>query len=1097
MRLNKRIQIVYCALFLVSILLTACGGGGGTSTVIDQTSSYSLGGTISGLIGSVVLQDNSGNNLTVSANGSLTFSTNVASGSTYNVTVLSQPSSQTCSVSSGSGTISGNVTNIAVVCSNNSYTVSGNTTGLTGSLVLQDNAGDNLTIAADGSFTFATNVASGGAYNVTVLTQPSAQTCTVGSGNGTISGNVTNIAVVCSNNSYTVSGNVTGLTGSLVLQDNAGDNLTISADGSFTFSNKVSSGGAYNVTVLTQPSGQTCTVISGSGTILSNVTNVALSCSNNSYAVGGSVTGLTGSVVLQVNGGDNLTISAIGAFTFATSVTNGNTYNVTVLTQPSGQTCSVSTGAGTVSGNNVSNVAVVCSIATYSVGGTVSGLAGSMVLQDNNGNNLSVAANGSFTFATQFANGSPYNVTVLTQPIGQTCIVTGSNGTLTANITNVAVNCGASSLALFVGNMSGKGNLNGIGVAASFNYPSGVATDSAGNVYVADINNNIIRKITPAGVVTTFAGTAGITGSADGTGSVASFNLAGFSPVNAGIATDSTGNVYVSDSGNNTIRKITSAGVVTTLAGTANVFGGSADGTGAAAKFNMPKGIATDSAGNVYVADHGSGTVRMITPAGVVTTLAGTAGVLGHADGTGTAASFNRPLGIATDSTGNVYVSDFYNCIIRKITPAGVVTTLAGTSGVFGSNNGTGAAASFGFPQGIATDAAGNVYVADTKNNIIRKITPAGVVTTLAATASFYSPAGVATDSAGNVYVADTGNNIIRKITPTLAVSTLAGSASVTGSTNGTGTAAKFNTPIGSATDTAGNVYVSDSGNDTIRKITPAGVVTTFAGTAGSAGSVDGTGAAARFSQPTDVATDAANNIYVADYGNSTIRMITPAGVVTTLAGTAGARGFINGTGSAASFNFPIGVATDGAGNVYVADKDNSAIREITPAGVVSTLAGGVYGYADGTGATAKFTFPTGVATDSAGNVYVADLNGDTIRKITPAGVVTTFAGTVGVYGSADGMGAAASFNISSNNIAVGIATDSADNLYVADTNNSTIRKITPAGAVSTVVGVAEQAGFIPGSLPSGLAFPVGVSVSGRSLYITTANGVAVVTNVP
>ncbi len=604
----------------------------------------------------------------------------------------------------------------------------------------------------------------------------------------------------------------------------------------------------------------------------------------------------------------------------------------------------------------------------------------------------------------------------------------------------------APSLALLAGNMAGAGFTDGSGAAARFNSTRGVATDNAGNVYVADTDNSTIRKITPAGVVTTLAGTAGVFGSADGTGAAARFN----SPT--GIATDSAGNVYVADNGNSTIRKITPAGVVSTLAGDASMPAGSTDGTAAAARFKHPSGVATDSAGNVYVADDFNSTIRKITPAGVVSTLAGTAGLSGSTDGTGAAARFNFPQGIATDSAGNVYVADTVNSTIRKITPAGVVSTLAGTAGLSGSTDGTGAAASFSFPQGVATDNAGNVYVADAFNSTIRKITPPGVVTTLA------------------------------------------GMAGVFGSADGTGAAARFNSPTGVATDSAGNVYVADNVNSTIRKITPAAVVTTLAGKAGVFGSPDGTGAVASFNFPRGVATDSAGNVYVADTANSTIRKITPAGVVTTLAGAAGVFGSADGTGAAARFNSPFGVATDSAGNVYVADAFNSTIRKITPAGVVTTLAGaaGVFGSADGTGAAASFNFPQGVATDSTGNVYVADTVNSTIRKITPAGVVTTLAGTAGVSGSADGTGAAARFNRSQ-----GVATDGAGNVYVADTNNSIIRKITSAAVVSTIAGGAGEIGFTEGALPGVLAFPKAVAVSGTSLYITLYNGVAVVQNRP
>jgi hypothetical protein len=285
-------------------------------------------------------------------------------------------------------------------------------------------------------------------------------------------------------------------------------------------------------------------------------------------------------------------------------------------------------------------------------------------------------------------------------------------------------------------------------------------------------------------------------------------------------------------------------------------------------------GLAVDSAGNVYATY--DQTVLKITPPGGLMTLAGTAGQSGSADGTGSAAQFFNPYGLAVDSAGNVYVADSANETIRKITPAGVVTTLAGTAGQSGSADGTGSAARFDGPFGVAVDSANNVYVADSFNYTIRKITPAGVVTTLA------------------------------------------GTASQSGSADGTGSAARFGEHVGVAVDGAGNVYVADTGNATIRRVTPAGVVTTLAGAAGQFGSADGTGAAAQFFAPEGIAVDSAGNAYVVD--NDTIRKITPAGVVTTLAGRAGQSGGANGIGSTALFEEPVAMALDGAGDLYVTD---------------------------------------------------------------------------------------------------------------------------------------------------------------------------------
>jgi sugar lactone lactonase YvrE len=324
---------------------------------------------------------------------------------------------------------------------------------------------------------------------------------------------------------------------------------------------------------------------------------------------------------------------------------------------------------------------------------------------------------------------------------------------------NTPPSSNTSSVSTFAG--SGiQGSANGTGINASFYQPTGVAADASGNIYVADFRNNLIRKISPAGLVTTIAG-SGTQGSANGTGVYASF----YQPTS--VAADASGDVYVADDENHLVREISPAGVVTTLAGSG--VQGSADGTGIAASFSYPQGVAVDAAGNVYVADYGNNMVRKITPAGIVTTLAGS-GTPGSTNGISTVALFNEPTGVAVDAAGNVYVADYGNNLIREITSAGVVTTLAG-SGTPGSVNGTGATAAFNQPTGVAVDAAGNVYVADYGSNLIREISPAGIVTTLGSgtggtgtATSFNGPYGVAVDAAGNVYVAEYGNSTILKI---------------------------------------------------------------------------------------------------------------------------------------------------------------------------------------------------------------------------------------------------------------------------------------------------------------------------------------------
>ena len=633
-------------------------------------------------------------------------------------------------------------------------------------------------------------------------------------------------------------------------------------------------------------------------------------------------------------------------------------------------------------------------------------------------------------------------------------------------------------------------SIDATGAAAQFYAPRGIARGSGGVAYVADASNHTIRLVTSAGVVTTYAGTAGSQGSAEGTGAAARF----LDPY--GVAVDGSGNVYVADTGGNRIRKIAPGGIVTTLAGSQTA--GTADGTGTAARFQEPRGVATDVGGNVYVADYQNHAIRKITPAGVVTTLAGTTGSSGTADGTGAAARFREPQGIAVDSSGNVYVADSSNHTIRMITPGGVVTTIAGTAGLSGSANGTAVGtARFREPRGVSVDASGNVYVADYGNHAIRKIA-GGTVSTVAGAAGsagstdgtgtaarFYYPSSVSSDAAGNLLVADTSSNTVRAIDTAGVVTTLAGLAGRSSSVDGTGSAARFEDPYTVAADGSGNLYVADATDHTVRKITPAGVVTTLAGSKGSFGSADGTGAAARFFAPLGIAADSAGTVYVADTGNYTVRMITASGVVTTLAGTAGLSGAANGTGAAARFSRLNGLDVDTDGNVYVVDGDT--IRKITPAGVVTTLAGtnGVPGFVDGTGAAARFLVPFDITVDSAGTLYVCDHGNHAIRKITPAGVVTTLAGS-GLAGSADGTGTAATFRFPS-----GVAVDASGTVHVADTDNQLVRSVTAAGVVTTVGGSAGSTGSTDGAGTASRFFnpkDVTVDASGNLYVADRAN---------
>src|SRR3569832_861004 len=544
------------------------------------------------------------------------------------------------------------------------------------------------------------------------------------------------------------------------------------------------------------------------------------------------------------------------------------------------------------------------------------------------------------------------------------------------------------------GNSGTAGNADGSASSALFRAPRYVAVDAQENLYLTD--GNAVRRISAAGIVTPLAGATDIAGSAAGAGAAARFD----NP--AGIAIDAGGNLYVADQNNNVIRKIALDNTVTTLAGSAGA-AGSSDREGMAARFNHPQGISLAADGMLYVADRDNYIIRRVSPSGEVTTVAVSLGINGSADGTGMAAQFFAPQSIAADSAGNLYVADAFlfdrmclcgaNGLIRKIAPNGEVTTLAGTSKVYGSADGTGPAARFNLPLGIASSSSGELYVADTFNNTIRKISPAGAVSTFAGLARtsgyadgnamaalFNDPLGLAADSSGNLYVSDTSNltdasnALIRKVAAQGTVSTFAGMPGVTGTgfADGAASMARFTYPRGVLHDLAGNDSAA------IRKSTPDGRVTTLAGVIGLPGDDDGAGANARFTNPLGIGVDAQGNVYVTDATRHTVRKITPGGLVSTIAGAAGVSGHADGVGNAARFHQPQGIAVDSMGVLYVADTLNNSIRKITAVGDVVTVVGHPErsGIEPGTLAAASLYQPVGIAFVRDGLFAVTALDG-------------------------------------------------------------------------------------------------------------------------
>ena len=386
----------------------------------------------------------------------------MTSGTAYAVTVESSPSGQTCTVANGSGTVgTANVTNIAVTCitpAPTTYTIGGTVSGLSGGDVRLRNGNENLRVSTDGPFTFDARVTTGTAYSVTVEQSPNGQTCSVANGSGAVgTANVTNVAVSCSTTTiitYAIGGTVSGLAGTVEL-GLGGEQLAVGSSGQFIFATRLPSGTNYSVTVATQPAGQTCTVTNGTGLVSgSDVANVAVACVDNppeQFSIGGMVTGLTSGALLQLglqhpgNSGTSIDVTADGPFSFGSdTVTAGDPYTVSVVTQPDGHTCTVTNGSGTAQAN-VTNVGVDCvAVERFSLGGTITGLVGAGLRIENGPDNAVNPDPGAtlFTLPTELEDGTTYDVGIATQPQGQTCVITRSQGIVAgADVTDVEVTC--------------------------------------------------------------------------------------------------------------------------------------------------------------------------------------------------------------------------------------------------------------------------------------------------------------------------------------------------------------------------------------------------------------------------------------------------------------------------------------------------------------------------------------------------------------------------------------------------------------------------------------------------------------------------------
>jgi uncharacterized protein (TIGR03437 family) len=684
----------------------------------------------------------------------------------------------------------------------------------------------------------------------------------------------------------------------------------------------------------------------------------------------------------------------------------------------------------------------------------------------------------------------------------------------------------------------------GQAVAAQVAQPEGIVVDPAGNLYIADAANNRVRKVTPAGVISTVAGNGhrGFSGD-NGLASVAQLNQP------YGLALDAAGNLYIADYGNQRVRAVGTNGNITTVAGN-GPSGTSADGGPATAALLVgPHNLATDPAGNLYISEREGQRVRKVVPGGKISTFAGT-GIAGYSGDSGpaTAAQLAFPEGLALDGAGNLYIVDSLNMAIREVragagtlstvcslqtfsaqnsnitfvqlsglaanaagdpyfpesvysvvwqlTSAGVLTPVAGVVGVGGST-GDGqlavqTALNLNATADVTLDAAGDLYISEVQR--VRCVTAAtGIVNTVAGDgtfgfggdggsallAVFNTPTGLAFNN-GSLHISDLSNQRVRRVGADGKISTVAGNGT-SGylGDGGPAVGASLTNPNGLAFDPAGNLYIADSGNNRARQVNPSEVIATFAGSYLPGLGGDGDQATQTpLKTPQGVVADLAGNVYIADTGHNRVIRVDAAGNIQTVAGT-GTLGDAGGNTSWSELNAPGGVALDSAGNLYIADTYNHRIRVLTPGGAISTLAGtGTGGFSGdgGAAAGAELNLPSAVAVDASGNIYIADTGNHRVRLVTTDGEIATVAGTGdGAYNGDNG--AAVEIALSS---PYGLALDGQGNVFVADTGNNRVRRlsttqtvVTPPPAQLIKVALANAASLLPGPLAPGEIFSI------------------------
>lgn len=625
------------------------------------------------------------------------------------------------------------------------------------------------------------------------------------------------------------------------------------------------------------------------------------------------------------------------------------------------------------------------------------------------------------------------------------------------------------------------------------------AVDSAGSLYIADPVNQVVEKVTPAGALTVLAGTVGKPGRPT-PGPATSSHIDNPN----GVAVDTSGNVYIIDSNNIVIEKVTPAGVLSVVAGTVGVGGPPRPGPATTFPLNSPTGVATDAGGDLYIADTDNEVVEKVTPAGTLSIFAGTGTIGPPIPGPATSSSLDFPSGLAVDTQGALSIADEGNNVVEKVTPAGALSVVAGT-GTYGTPTpGPATGSKLAHPTSVAVDTSGNLSIADPSNNVVERVTPAGTLSIAAgivgtsgtptagpATSShLYNPAGVAVDRSGDLYIVAFGyvglsamvNSAVEKVTPAGTLSVVAGTRTDGPPTPGPAASSDLGLPKGVAVAPGGDLYIADTTNQVVEKVTPTGTLSIVAGTVGTSGTpTPGPATKSHLGGPVGVAVDTSGNLYIADAVSNVIEKVTPGGALSIVAGIVGGGPPTPGPATSSHLSNPDGVTVDTAGNLSIADSLNRVVEKVTAGGSLSIAAGdGTSGApTPGPATSSHLGQPTGVAVDRTGDLYIGDFG--LVEKVTPGGVLSVVAG-----GGGNGPPTPGPATKSGLGEAAGLAVDGAGNLYIADTsdlggnmaNDNDVVKVTPGGTLSIVAGNGSNGPPALCPAPSGPPTPGPVSNS-------------------